>query len=821
MKTIVKMTARTVRTHFARFVAIFLIVALSAGLFAGLKVTTDAMLTTGEHYLNRQNFYDFRLFSTVGFDKDSLSRFEELEGVKTAEGTWNVDALMHFEGKVSPFKLHAITEKINLVSLEAGRMPEKANECLADVDQYTENDIGKTFTLAEENKDDTKFRLSETEFTVVGLCNSPLYLGIDRGTTNIGSGAVSTFLYIPAEAFSGDIFTEINLTLTETAEIYSDEYDALIEEREKEITELSETLVQERFEGLLAQHRLTPEMAEAIGWEKLGIEEPAAYVLTRNENAGYVNFENDTAIIGSVGNIFPVFFIAIAVLVCITTMTRMVDEERTQIGTLKAMGFGKGAIMAKYLLYAALATAAGWVAGFFLCSWGLPKVFWIAYNIIYNFAPIEFLFSSKLALVTVAISFVSILGTTWLSCRRELSDVPASLIRPRAGKAGKRVLLERIGPLWRRLSFLKKITVRNMLLYKQRMIMMLLGIGCCAGLLVTGFGIRDSMIDVARIQFNRIQTYELEAGWDEDVDSSQQKQLEDIAGIDGYLDVRVDNVDVTAGTTMSGVRLVSYNDAEKMPDYWNLQNDGEQIPLPQKGEVLISPKIVEKLSVAQGDMLELRNGDMRSGRVQVSGLFNNHLGDYLIATQETWQEIFGDWSSNTLLIKTSADNEEIAKQLTKKTGITGVSQLSTTEENLSEALNCLNYIIMLVVAFSAALAFIVIFNLTNINIAERRREIATVQVLGFYPRETESYVLRENLILSVVASLLGMLLGKLFHLIVMRMVRIDNVLFNTVITPQTYLIAFVGAVFFAVIVNALMKRQISKVNMAESLKAVE
>ncbi|MBQ8407586.1 MAG: hypothetical protein IJY39_01840, partial [Clostridia bacterium] len=608
MRAVMKMTVRTISTFFTRFMAILLIVALSAGFFAGLKITTDAMLNTGDEYLKDQHFYDYRLLSTIGFTEDELSLFEELDAVESAEGTYSVDALLRYDDNVSPYKIHALTEKVNLISLEAGRMPTAPNECLADVDRYSEDDIGKTFTVATENEDSTKEQLSETEFTIVGLCNTPLYLGLDRGTTTIGSGTVSTFLYVPEDAFLTEAYTEINLTLKNKAEIYSEEYDELIDKHKDEITTLAEEVILERFESILAENNLTPEMAEA-----LGIEAPSAYVLTRSENAGYVSFENDTGIIGGVANIFPIFFIAISILVCMTTMSRMVDEERTQIGVLKAMGFSKSAIMGKYLLYAGSATLIGWAIGYFACTWGLPKIFWLAYNEIYNFAPITYLFSGSLALITLAISLVSILGSTYFSCHKELVSVPATLIRPRAGKVGKRVILEHIKPIWNRMSFLNKITTRNMLLYKQRLFMMLVGIGCCAGLLVTAFGIRDSMIDVGKIQYNDIQKYEIEASYDEADGALATEKINEITEIDRYLNARLDYVDLKADKSMSSVHLMSYDDAEQFSQYWNVQRNGETMSLPAKGEVLISPKVAEKLSLTVGDTLEIRNADMESG----------------------------------------------------------------------------------------------------------------------------------------------------------------------------------------------------------------
>ena len=453
MRSVCKMTWRTIRTFFGRFMAILLIVALSAGFFAGLKITTGAMLNVGNDYLEKQNFYDFRLFSTIGFDDEDVKAFAELDCVEFAEGTKTVDILLKSKDAVHPYTVFALPDNINLPSLTAGRMPEKANECLADTDGYTEDDIGTTITVADENEDAVKDQLSEHEYTIVGLVNSPMYLGLDRGTTSIGNGTVHTFLYIPQENFSGDVFTEINLTLSETADIYSDKYDELIDNHESEITVLCEKLANERYDEILSENHLTAEMAEA-----LGMEAPETFILTRNENAGYLSFENDTDIIGSVANIFPIFFIAIAILVCVTTMSRMVDEERTQIGVLKAMGFSNCAIMGKYLLYAGSATVIGWAVGFFLCTWALPEIFWLAYNTIYNFAPMTYIFSGKLATITLAVSLISILGTTFISCRNELKSVPAALIRPRVGKIGKRVLLGRIRPIWKRLKFLQKIT---------------------------------------------------------------------------------------------------------------------------------------------------------------------------------------------------------------------------------------------------------------------------------------------------------------------------------------------------------------------------
>lgn len=729
--------------------ALLLIVALSAGFFSGLKITKDAMANTCEEFLNRQEFYDFRLFSSLGFTKEDVEEFSKLSGVKMAEGMKTVDALMEYNGNVKPYKLLSMPGSINLPSLSAGRMPKEEGECLVDDKIFKEEDIGTVIRVAKENKEGSS-QLKNKEYTIVGLADSPLYIGIDRGSTSIGSGAISAFLYLPKENFTGEYFTELNLRLGENAKIYSEEYDELVDGKKEKITKFLKKQAKARQDELLLAQGITQDMAE-----QMGITAPETYVLTRKENVGYCNFENDTSIVSGIANIFPVFFILIAMLVCMTTMTRMVDEERTQIGVLKALGFSNGKIMQKYLLYAGSATLLGWIIGFFLCTWGIPKIFWFAYNALYDFAPLSYLFSGKLAWITLGVSLLGILGSTYFSCRKEFISVPAKLIRPRAAKNGKRILLERLTFLWKRLTFLQKITTRNMFRYKKRLIMMLVGISCCAGLVVTGFGVRDSMIHVADTQFEAIQKYDME------------------------------------------------------------------VTMPGQGEVIINKKIAEKLSLAVGDQMEIKNGDMESATFTVSGIFDNYIYNYLVLSKDTYEQNFGKWKQNLAQLKVQEESEQIAKKLTKIDAIKGVSQLSILKANVNNALSCLDYIITMVVLFAGALALIVIFNLTNINLAERSREIATVQVLGFYPKETESYVLRENLILSFLASLIGLPLGTLFHRVVMSKIVIDIFSFQLRIEGRSYVMAFFITLFFTMVVNLFMRRQIGKIHMTESLKAVE
>ncbi len=816
MKHVIKMTWRTIRTFKGRYVALLLIVVLSAGFFAGLKVTTDAMIHTGEDYFATQAFYDFRLISTLGFTEDDVTALADLSGVRLAEGTRSVDALMTYDDTTTPMKLYAITEKTNLLTLTAGSMPTAADECLADKDRFTEEDIGKTIVLSEENSESATEAVKHEAYTIVGLAVSPLHIGMDRGTTNIGNGTISAYLYMPAENFTSDVYTEVSLVLEETAPIYSDEYEDLIGSHEKEISACAEALAQERYEGLLSENHLTPELAA-----QFGIMPPKVYCLTRNENAGYVSFENDTAIIDSVSNIFPIFFISIAILVCITTVSRMVDEERTQIGVLKAMGFSNGTIMAKYLLYAGTATLFGWIIGFFLCTWGLPEIFWLVYQVIYGFTPLKYYFSPGLAILTLAISFVSILGSTYLSCRKELVSVPAGLIRPRAARNGKRILLERVKWLWSRLSFLQKITLRNMFRYKARMFMMLVGIGCCAGLIVTGFGLKDSMMHIGTMQYQDIQKYQLELSFEKGEEEAIAEELASVEGIRDYLAVSTAHVDLARENQKCSANLIGFDQPEALLDFWCFESGETPVALPAPGEAIVNVKVADTLRLSVGDTVELINSDMETLRVKISGIFDNYIYNYVFVSSETYEQLFSEWQTNGLLLQTEEDTLALTEELTALGVFTSMTDLTVNEKNISDALGCLNYILWLILFFSGALSFIVIYNLTNINIGERSREIATVQVLGFYPKETESYVLRENLVLSIIAGALGMPVGILIHRIVMSVAVIDIFSFDVCIKPLSFVWAFLASVCFAVIVNFVMKWQIRRINMAESLKAVE
>lgn len=819
MRSIVKMTLRTVRSFLGRFLALMLIVTLSVSFFAGLKVTKDAMYATCQDYLTEQKLYDFRLLSTLGFSDEDVETISKEPWISATEGQKSVDALIPYEDSTAAFKFLSLPEKINIPSLRAGRMPLNRQECLADAKVFTEKDIGTVIKLSPENSQDTLDFLEETSFLITGLGDSPLYIGADRGTTTMGDGALKGFFYLSPEAFSTeqDVYTEVDVTLRPQAEIYSQAYEELINEYKPQVTQVLSNVAQDRFDSILDALGLEKEQAQYID-----LEEPETYVLTRRENAGFVSFENDTAIVSGIANLLPVFFIMIALLVCITTMTRMVSEERTQIGVLKALGFHSWDIAAKYLLYAGSATVIGWALGYFLGTWGLPQVFWMAYSVLYKFAPLKYQLSPSLARITLLVSLFGILGATLASCWRALSSTPADLIRPQRGKSGRRILLEYIPFLWKPLSFLQKITLRNMLHYKLRMLMMLIGIGCCTAMMVTAFGVRDSMIHIGDLQYKGIQHYDMDLSFSESKAAATQNAASRMEGITETLPCIKDRVDVYGDKdNLRSVTLLGISDWEALEDYWSLTWEDAPLSPPGPGEALVSRRLAEKLELSIGSTVDAEDSDLNRVTFTVAGIFENYAANFLFVNSADCAQGFGSTGPNTMLLQTDGDENAIAKALTDLDGVTALNRLSTALDSVNDAMSCLNYIIWLVVGFAGALAFIVIYNLTNINLAERSREIATVEVLGFYPRETEVYVLRENLVLSFLAALLGLPIGTVIHALVMGMVTVDNSCFDVHVEKLSYLAAFLCTLLFAAIVNRAMRRHIRKIPMAESLKAVE
>ena len=543
------------------------------------------------------------------------------------------------------------------------------------------------------------------------------------------------------------------------------------------------------------------------------------YLLDRSTNSGYVTFENDSSIVDAVANAFPIFFVLIAALVCVTTMTRMVNEERTIIGTMKAMGYGAGTIMSKYLAYAGSSALLGCVAGFFLGTTAIPYIVWVAYNIMYDYAALDFYFSPGMYAECLAVSVPGALLVTWLACRKELAERPAELIRPKAPGKGKRILLEYITPLWRRLSFLSKVTVRNAFRYRQRVFMMLLGIGGCTALMVAGFGARDSIADISTYQYEEIFLYDMAVTLDpEEFDSDARAAAYWQDETERYAMTWQDTVTLVGEDGEKSTRVIAAAE-EELRDVISLHSKAGELAYPGPGEAVITQKLSDKLDLHPGDTAELQLSDGDTVTVTISGVCENFLSHYIYVSPET----VGSPAHNTALlcVREGSDPRALAARLRSEDGVSYVALASQERETIEQSMASLDLLVVMLVVCSGVLAFITLYNLTNINIMERTREIATVKVLGFYPGETASYILRENLMLSFLGAGLGLLLGKVLHRFIMELIDVENMTCDIRILPMSYAISFVVTILFAILTNSVMRLKLEKVDMAESLKSVE
>lgn len=558
------------------------------------------------------------------------------------------------------------------------------------------------------------------------------------------------------------------------------------------------------------------------------IEKPETYVLDRNTNVGYVCLKNDSGVVKGIANVFPVFFFLVAALICMTTMNRMVEEQRTQIGVLKALGFSEGKIMGKYLFYSGSAAISGTLIGYVLGIHFFPLVIITAYGIVYKMGGIYYVSDLPLALVSLTVAVFCSVGTTWLSCHKELKEVAADLMRPKAPKAGKRVFLEHVPFIWKRLKFLQKVSVRNIVRYKKRFFMMVIGISGCTALLVMGFGVRDSVVAVADQQYEEIQLYDIGVT----LKDGKMPGEADLKSLDSVLEkenaagmyAMEKTIDLVTDKGTKSIHMVAVENPDEVGDFISLHTKKQEpIDYPKEGEAVLSKKVAETYAVKKGDTILLRDSDNNEMHLKVTGICENHIYNYVYIAPESYEKQIGDVVFKNVYVRLpdASDIHEVSAALMKADGVTAVTVNSDMLSRISQMMSCMNYIVIIIIICAGALAFIVLYNLNNINITERVREIATIKVLGFYPKETASYVFRENMVLTAIGCGLGLILGKWFHRFVMGEIQIDMVSFNVQINAVSYLFSVLLTMGFAWIVNCMMTGKLERINMAESLKSID
>ena len=607
------------------------------------------------------------------------------------------------------------------------------------------------------------------------------------------------------------------------------EYEQAAKEAEKQITDGQAKITDGEKQLTDAKQKIADAKAEIKK-----IENPKWYVQTREDAlTEYQGYGDNADRMRSIGKVFPVLFFLVAALISLTTMTRMVEEQRVQIGTMKALGYGKAAIAGKYIGYALIATLGGSIFGVLIGEKILPFIIIYAYMILYKhlpaiLVPYHMSYAFQASVIAVACTLIA----TIASCYKELAAEPAELMRPAAPKQGKRILLERIGIIWKHLNFTWKSTVRNLIRYKKRFFMTIFGIGGCMALMVVGFGLKDCIYEIVSLQYEKVQFYDAATYMSDDISEENRQQIQDYldqnADVKETIEARMQKTDVKSASSKKTFYLMVPSDDEKIEDFlsFHSRTNKDEVYSLKKDEVILTEKMASLLNVKVGDELTIEDEDRGDQTVTVGAICENYMSHYLYLSPEKYEELYGVPAEYNTIIYSAKDGkddqiEKIGTKLLSMDGVLNVSYTSSIEGRLDDMLRSLNLVIVVLIVSAGMLAFVVLYNLNNINITERQRELATLKVLGFYDGEVASYVYRENILLTIIGSVVGMVLGNLLHRYIILTVEVEEAMFGRQIHWQSYLYSFLFTVAFSLFVNWVMFYKLKKIDMVKSLKSVE
>lgn len=925
-----------IKNNIGRFLSIFVIVALGVALFAGIRGTKKDMTDTGDAYADDGKLADLKVVSAAGFTEDDIKSMRGLSRVGKVVGTKSLDALCETDDEKKVIRVMTVTDDINRLSLSSGRFPKKNGECVMDEDFLQSSDfkIGDKITLTGGEGNSLTDSVKHSEFKIVGGATSPLYFASDRGSSMVGDGTADAFMAVREDEFLSDVYTEAYVAVNGAAEksAFTDEYDSLTEDAADKISRLGDERVKIRVEEILAsraaardsssaeslsgasdpaQREMTgaagisasgrsgQALSLASGGAAIGEEELSEYLTWRVSDRGsfvadYEGFGENADRVSALSLVFPSIFFLVAALISLTAMTRMIDDERLQIGALKALGYGKGAVLAKYLSYAVVATVGGGLFGFAIGGKLFPFIIIEAYKtVFYRHIPqMVLVYPWADGILAILAALACTCGAVLFSCYRSLSEQPAALMRPKAPKSGKRILLERVKFIWKRLGFMGKATMRNIFRYKKRFFMTLFGVGGCMALVIVGFGLRDSINDIARIQYDSLQLYDAAVYLKPDAtdkeapsgsktggetspepsseslssaetqsaetqsekarsgetsselsspagttstESSPEDQVADFLrtneDVEAFNAARFESATAKSGDGKEDVTVVTLKDKKSADGFFLFRSrrTKEEYRLTNDG-VILTEKAAAVLGVKKGENIKISRGDEKAAKVKVTDVCENYVGHFVYMTEKCYADVFGGMSGhNVILLEMKPDaalkNEESAKvtceELLKSGNVLSVQYSSGLGERISKILTALDKVIVVLVTLAGMLFFAVLYNLNNINITERRRELATLKVLGFHDFQVAAYIYRENIILTVFGMVLGCLLGKLLHYFTIKTVEIDTAMFGRDISAASYLIGAAATVVFSLIVNAVMYFNVKRIDMVESLKSIE
>lgn len=800
----VKDTIREIRKSLGRFISLFAICFIGVAFFAGITASSKDMKHSSDSYYDEYNLCDIELMSDKGFSEDNIKSIRDTKGINGVFASHRMDAVTSFDGIQSTMRIMTVpdgnydtdcSDYINRLRIKEGRLPEAEDECVIRYSQTasTQFQIGDVITLSSGTDYDIGLQLKSAEYKVVGIVYSPYYVSYDIGSSDVGSGRVNYVMYIYDSCFRYNIYTDVFATVDGAKELdcYTDEYKDIV----KNVTDSLND-----------------------DW----------YILDRDSIYSFKDYESSADRMENIALIFPLFFIIVAGLCCLTTMTRMVDEQRQTIGTYKALGYSKTSIAMKYIMYSITASLTGGILG---CIFGLkvfPYIIYNCWNIIYYLPDIQYASHYLLSVTAVACMTGAIVIATIWACINELAEVPSALLRPKPPKNGKKILLENIGFIWKRLNFSAKVTTRNIFRYKKRFYMTVAGVAGGCALMYAGFAIKDSISALIVKQFEQIQKSDITIMYDGD---NTAERIADNDKITDSISLYQNTVTVSADNNGESVEKENIyinvvDDSVKFQNYITLRkrNTNKTYQLDDDG-ICITEKLAKDLNVKTGDYVYI-NDDDKIQAFKVSHVVEMYTNNYIYMTTGLYNKVYDSKPSfNCMYAKITDKSDDIQNTLGRELldikGVEGVLFSTSNISKFNDMISTMNLVTYILIISAAALSFVVLYNLTNVNVSERIREIATIKVLGFYDKEVESYVYRENIIITFIGAFVGLFLGMALHNYIMHTIEMDNVMFGNAVTPSTFILSYVITVLFSFVVNFAMNNKLKKIPMVESLKAVE
>ena len=869
-----KSIKREIISSKARFFSILVIIFLGVAFYSGIKSAEPDMNKAINKFYSEQNLMDSKIVSTLGLTDKDLDILNEDDNILDFYGTHTIDANLTNINNLVKFMEYDNGSNINNFVVIEGRLPENTGEIALDERAFRLNEnlkIGDEYII--ESDEDTMKSFNETKFKIVGIVRSPMYVEKNsRGVTSVGKGTIDYFALLNSADISMEAYTEIYIRFknVQGLDAYGDEYEKLMEENNKYLEDLFANRAVDRAEEIKAEvekefdnpyKEIEDKYQQIIAAEQMGysnaelnenkqklleakeevenkekeaiasIGESKYYFFDRTDNQGYLGYKDSIECLGNIASVLPMFFFLVAILICLTTMTRMVEENRLEIGTLKALGYKDLEISWKYIIYASIASILGSVLGILIGSTVLPSIISNAYESIYNVPKIIIYYYPSYIIQSMAISILCTVGAALFVIKIELKSKPANLMRPKAPKIGKKILLERITPLWKRLSFNHKVTLRNIFRYKQRMIMTVLGIAGCMALLVTGFGLKDSNAGMVDKEFNKIWKYEAMVILDESSSDEEYKKYNDtLTQLKGYEDsINIHQESFTfskEGMNKQTATLYVPQNIDKFDDFILLDNriSGEKYDISDNG-VVITEKLAKLLEISVNDTITLIDEDNNSYDVKVDKITENYVAHYLYMSPSYYQKIFNKAPSyNAQLINFNDDKEsddEISSNLLKCENVTNVTLKSQIQNTTEDSNDSMSLVMIVIIVAAGSLAFVVLYNLNNINVSERIRELSTIKVLGFFNNEVTMYISRENIILTLIGVITGSALGKVLHTFIINTAETDTMMMYPNISIYTYIFSGLLTILFSVIVMILMHIKLKKVDMIDALKSNE